>query len=85
VTGGPQYVSYGYPFKSLQPYYRAVYDVFGPRRMFWGIDITRMPCSWRDCSTHCSEHQPWLPAAARELIMARAIAVWLSWGPAWAK
>ena len=23
------------------------YDAFGPQRMFWGTDITKMPCSWR--------------------------------------
>jgi len=84
VTGGPQYVSDGYPFKSLVPYYRAVYDAFGPRRMFWGTDITRMPCSWRECITHFTEHQSWLPATDRDLIMGRAIVDWLGWTPAWA-
>jgi predicted TIM-barrel fold metal-dependent hydrolase len=79
VTGGPQYVSDGYPFKSLTPYYRAVYDAFGPKRMFWGTDITRMPCSWRECITHFSEHQTWLAAADLELIMGRAIVDWLGW------
>ena len=43
VTGGPQYVTDGYPFAGLTPHYRAIYDAFGPRRMFWGTDITRMP------------------------------------------
>ena len=47
ATGGPQYVTDPYPFKSLQKRYQAIYDAFGPRRMFWGTDITRMPCSWR--------------------------------------
>jgi predicted TIM-barrel fold metal-dependent hydrolase len=85
VTGGPQYVSDGYPFKSLQKHYRAVYDAFGPRRMFWGTDITRMPCSWRECVTHFSEHQPWLPAADLDLIMGQAMVDWLGWKPAWAQ
>ena len=31
VTGGPQYVTDPYPFKSLQKHYRAVYDAFGPQ------------------------------------------------------
>ena len=61
TTGGPQYVSDPYPFVSLQDRYRAIHDAFGPRRMFWGTDITRMPCSWRDCVTAFAEHQPWLP------------------------
>ncbi len=45
TTGGPQYVTDPYPFKSLQKHYHAIYDAFGPRRMFWGTDITRMPCT----------------------------------------
>jgi predicted TIM-barrel fold metal-dependent hydrolase len=79
VTGGPQYVTDGYPFASLQPRYRAIYDAFGPSRMFWGTDITRMPCTWRQCVTHFTEHQPWLPDADRELIMGQGIADWLGW------
>jgi predicted TIM-barrel fold metal-dependent hydrolase len=79
VTGGPQYVTDAYPFKSLQPRYRAVYDAFGPGRMFWGTDITRMPCTWRECVTHFTEHQPWLPEADKALVMGQAIADWLGW------
>ena len=37
-----------------------LYDVFGPERMFWGTDITRMPCSWRQCVTMFTEALPWL-------------------------
>jgi len=44
-----------------------------------GHDITRMPCSWRECITHFSEHQTWLGAADLELIMGRAIVDWLGW------
>jgi hypothetical protein len=72
-------VSDGYPFKSLEQHYRAVYDAFGPQRMFWGTDITRMPCSWRECVTHFTEHQPWLPSADRKFIMGQAIVDWLGW------
>jgi predicted TIM-barrel fold metal-dependent hydrolase len=79
VTGGPQYVSDGYPFKSLEPRYRAIYDAFGPRRMFWGTDITRMPCTWAECVTAFSEHQTWLSHADKALIMGQGICDWLGW------
>ena len=51
----------------------------GPRRMFWGTDITRMPCSWRQCVTHFAEELPWLPEPDKELIMGRAICDWIGW------
>ena len=50
----------------------------GRERMFWGTDITRMPCSWRQCVTHFAE-LPWLPEADKELIMGRAICDWIGW------
>jgi hypothetical protein len=32
--------------------------------MFWGTDITRMPCSWRQCVTLFTEELPWLKGRA---------------------
>jgi predicted TIM-barrel fold metal-dependent hydrolase len=79
ITGGPGYAADGYPFRSLQPRYKAIYDAFGPHRMFWGTDITRMPCSWKECVTHFTEEQPWLPEADKQLIMGRALCDWIGW------
>lgn len=79
TTGGPQYVSDGYPFSSLQDRYHAIYDAFGPHRMFWGTDITRMPCTWSECVTGFTEHQPWLPRTDLPWVMGRAIAEWIGW------
>jgi predicted TIM-barrel fold metal-dependent hydrolase len=79
VTGGPQYVTDAYPFKSLTPHYKAVYDAFGPSRMFWGTDITRMPCTWRECVTAFTEHQTWLSPRDLEQVMGRGFAAWLGW------
>ena len=79
ASGGPGYATDAYPFPSLHPRYRAIYDAFGPQRMFWGTDITRMPCSWRECVTHFTEELPWLPPRDLELIMGRALCDWIGW------
>jgi hypothetical protein len=34
------------------------FDAFGPERMFWGTDITRMHCTWRQCVTLFTEELP---------------------------
>lgn len=47
--------------------------------MFWGTDITRMPCSWRQCVTLFTEELPWLSEDDKELIMGRALCQWLDW------
>jgi hypothetical protein len=34
-----------YPFRSVHPHIRRVFDAFGPKRTFWGTDWSRLPCS----------------------------------------
>lgn len=79
ATGAPSYSSEPYPFRNIHPYLRQIYDAFGPERMFWGTDITRMPCSWRQCLTMFTEELPWLTEHDKELIMGRALCAWLDW------
>ena len=79
ATGQAGYADDGYPFRSLHAPLRQVYDAFGPQRMFWGTDITRMPCSWRQCVTLFTEELPWLTADDKELIMGRALCEWIGW------
>jgi predicted TIM-barrel fold metal-dependent hydrolase len=78
LTGGPFYADDAYPFRSLHKHYRALYDAFGPRRLFWGTDITKMPCSWRQCVTHFQEID-WIPQADKTLMMGEAICDWIGW------
>src|SRR5207244_3641459 len=79
ATGAPSYSSEPYPYHNIHGYLRQIYDAFGPERMFWGTDITRMPCSWRQCVTLFTEELPWLSARDKELIMGRALCAWLHW------
>ena len=79
ATGAPSYSSEPYPYRNIHGHLRQIHDAFGPQRMFWGTDITRMPCSWRQCVTLFTEELPWLPAPDKELIMARALCAWLGW------
>jgi predicted TIM-barrel fold metal-dependent hydrolase len=79
ATGAPSYSSEAYPYRDVHGHIRQLYDAFGPARMFWGTDITRMPCSWRQCVTMFTEELPWLSAGDKELIMGRAVCDWLGW------
>ena len=51
----------------------------GPQRFFWGTDITRMPCSYRQCVTMFTEELPWLSGQDLELVMGRAVCDWIGW------
>lgn len=68
-----------YPFRNVHDYLHRIYDSFGPDRMFWGTDITRMPCTWRQCVTLFTEELDWLTDADKELIMGRALCRWIGW------
>jgi predicted TIM-barrel fold metal-dependent hydrolase len=77
----PCYSSQGYPYRNLHSHVRRVYDAFGPRRMFWGTDLTRLPCSYRQAITLFTEELGWLSETDKEWIMGRAVSEWLGWSP----
>ena len=79
ATGVAHYSGEAYPFPALHTYLRQVYDAFGPDRMFWGTDITKMPCSWRQCVTMFTEELPWLKGRDLESVMGEALCAWWSW------
>jgi predicted TIM-barrel fold metal-dependent hydrolase len=81
ATGAPSYSSQPYPYRNIHPFLRQIYDAFGPERMFWGTDLTRMPCSWRQCVTLFTEELPWLSERDKQLIMGEALRDWLDWHP----
>jgi len=79
ATGAPSYSSEPYPYRNIHVHLRRIYDAFGPERMFWGTDITRMPCSWRQCVTMFTEELPWLTGRDLDLVMGRAVCDWVGW------
>lgn len=68
-----------YPFRSLETTLRQVFDSFGPGRILWGSDFSRLHHPYRQCVTHFSESLSWLSAADLELIMGGNICRLLDW------
>ena len=81
VSALPCFSTEPYPFKNLREPLRRVIEAFGPRRAFWGSDITRVPaaCSYRQTVTHFTEELDFLSAADLEWIMGRGLAECLRW------
>lgn len=79
TTSLPCYSTEAYPYHGLHSYVRQVYDAFGPARMFWGSDVTRLTCTYRECVTLVTEELDWLSPDDKELIMGRALCDWLGW------
>jgi predicted TIM-barrel fold metal-dependent hydrolase len=79
ATGAPGYSSEAYPFPKMHVYLRQIFDAFGPERMFWGTDISKMPCSWKQCVTMFTEELPWLNERDKALVMGEALCAWWGW------
>jgi L-fuconolactonase len=75
----PCYVDEPYPFPTLHPQIRRVVDAFGPQRLFWGTDLSQMPCSYRQAVTLFTEQLDFLSSQDKKWIMGKAIAHWLRW------
>ncbi|HEV2008573.1 MAG TPA: hypothetical protein VGQ88_07600 [Burkholderiales bacterium] len=56
-----------------------MYDAYGPQRLFWGTDLSRLPCTYRQGVTMFTEEMPWLTDEDREWIMGRGVCEWLGW------
>ena len=83
VSALPCYTSDSYPYPSLHPHVRRVYDTYGPERMFWGSDLSRLPAtaSYRDVVAMFTEEMSWLSREDLTWIMGRALSKWLDWKP----
>ena len=75
----PCFSSQPYPYRNIHGYIRQVFDAFGPKRMFWGTDLTRLPCSYRQAITLFTEELPWLAGSDLEWVMGRGVCEWLGW------
>jgi predicted TIM-barrel fold metal-dependent hydrolase len=83
LSGGPDYAREDeYPFKSLHDRIHRLYDAYGPERLFWGTDITRLSnCTWRQAVTMFTEELPWLSENDKTLIMGEALSRCFNWRP----
>lgn len=75
----PSYALDDYPYRSMHTFVRRVYDAFGPKRMFWGTDLSMLPCTYRQSITMFTEEMPFLSAEDLEWIMGRGLCEWLKW------
>jgi predicted TIM-barrel fold metal-dependent hydrolase len=79
ATGAPSNSAQQYPYRDIHDKLKAIYDAFGPSRMFWGTDITRMPIPWKQCVSMFTEELPWLKGKDLELVMGKAVCDWIGW------
>lgn len=75
----PCYSAEPYPFTRVQAYAHKAYEAFGPKRTFWGSDLSRSPVPYRSQIDMWLNDTPWLKAEDKEWVMGRGICEWLGW------
>ncbi|NYT35353.1 amidohydrolase family protein [Allopusillimonas soli] len=79
VSAVPCYTTQPYPFSNLKPFLRQIYDAFGPRKLMWGSDYTRLPCTYQECLDHFRYALDFLGDEDKDWILGGTIAELLRW------
>jgi len=81
LSSAPLFSSEPYPFRDLTPHIRRLFDAYGPRRCYWGSDVTNSfaKATYRQRVTHFTEELDFLSEADKDWIMGRAILDRLGW------
>lgn len=69
-----------YPYRNIHGFVRRAFDAYGPRRFFWGSNLTRLTGPYREAVTlFTEEFSAWLAPADLEWVMGRGLCEWLGW------
>jgi predicted TIM-barrel fold metal-dependent hydrolase len=79
ATAAPCYSTEPYPYPALHPFLRQLYDAFGPERLFWGSDLSRLRGSYPDLVRLFREELDFFPPDDVEAVMGRSVLAWLDW------
>jgi predicted TIM-barrel fold metal-dependent hydrolase len=81
LSSAPAYSFEPYPYRDMAPFIRRCFDAFGPRRSFWGTDMTNSfgKATYRQRVTHFTETLDFLSEDDKDWIMGRAIMARLGW------
>jgi predicted TIM-barrel fold metal-dependent hydrolase len=77
----PFYSAESYPFRDMAVHIRRLFDAFGPKRCYWGTDLTNSlaKATYRQRVTQFTETLDFLSAEDKEWVMGRAILARLGW------
>jgi len=78
----PLHAADPYPFRSLHPAVYRLVQAFGPQRVFWGSDLSRIRGPYRESVGMFVDELRDLSPDDLEWIMGRGVSTWLGWPPA---
>jgi hypothetical protein len=81
LSSSPLFSSESYPFRDMTVHIRRLFDAYGPRRSYWGTDITNSlaKATYRQRITHFTEELAFLSEEDKDWVMGRGIMARLGW------
>lgn len=81
LSNVPTYSHEAYPFADMKPFLQKLIEAFGPRRCFWGTDVSHSlkHATYRQSVTQFTQEFDFPSDDAKEWIMGRGIAEYLGW------
>ena len=82
LSAAPNYSLQPYPFPDMTPHLKRLFEAYGPRRCYWGTDMTNNfdKATYPRRIAHFTETLDFLSEADKDWVMGRAILERLRWG-----
>jgi predicted TIM-barrel fold metal-dependent hydrolase len=74
----PFFTLSSYPFPDLRKVMQAVVEGFGARRVFWGSDLSRLPCGYEELVRFFGNLN-FMSQSDRQLVLGEGLRQWLAW------
>ena len=81
LSSAPTYSLEPYPYRDMTPHIKRLFEAYGPRRCYWGTDITNAfgKATYRQRITHFTETLDFLSEDDKDWVMGRGILARLKW------
>ena len=81
LSAAPNYSSEPYPFRDFTPHIKRLFDAYGPKRCYWGTDITNGydKATYKQRVTHFTEELSFLSEEDKDWVMGKSILERLGW------
>jgi predicted TIM-barrel fold metal-dependent hydrolase len=79
ASSAPCFSAEPYPFRDIHPFLKRIFETYGPHRMLWGADLSRLTSTYRECLDLFRTELDFLTAEDKTLILGDALVSVFKW------
>jgi predicted TIM-barrel fold metal-dependent hydrolase len=81
LSSAPNFSLEDYPFRDMTEHLKRCFDAYGPRRCYWGTDLTNSmaKATYRQRAEHFTKELAFLSEDDKDWVMGKAILARLNW------